>query len=1202
MKQRKFNAVTRTVAVVIGALGIGLGSHAATSFTPNSQPTGYIAPVALSTDWLMVDPVLNPTGGGKLYRPWFENGYWQGDLIEYDVLANGDFSTSIDLSTAPPGNTGSNWSARLRFDTASPYDPTSVDSTKHSPTYWDVTRKVITTSLGNQVAFRWANLTSTQKGSLDSLALTTDSYSETLDYVRGQRDYESANPIDQALGAAAWGFRDRRNLLGDIQHSNPVYVAAPKAKYNFDGYGDFKTTHAARAARVYVGANDGMLHVFDATTGTTKGDEVYAYIPSMVLGNLSNLTRSSHTYFVDGPLSVGDAYVGGAWKTVLVGGLGAGGKGVFALDITTPTLSAETAATGNDKKVMWEISADSDNDLGYAYSRAVIARLNDNKWYAVMGNGYGSANGIAMLYLVDIATGAVTKISTASGSAGSPNGLSSPALVDIDGDFKVDYAYAGDIDGNMWKFNLSDATPSSWALGYKLYGAGAAQAITTAPDLVYYKSGYLIYFGTGRVLTTDDVSNTDVQSVYAVHDRGTTTVTSGELVTQVITEATYGASSKVRWATNNTIDWTTKKGWKIDLPAGERVVTQPLVRAERLQVVTTSPNPAGQPVSWLVEPNYLTGGPPNAPVIDMNRDGNLTTADNVDGNGNSSLIDAEDRVMALKLGEATMSQPVFAVVDEVVGVGTMDTIFINQLQLPIVETCTTDCLGGFYGGHIDVDSDSPFGPRSSIQYTGNPVQNDGLGNGVNGHQHEYDKAHGVVYVDVLGPSALNNATVGGVVTPATSRKGKFEPRRNLASLDAEKKNGTSVSQYNISAEEALDATATAPLISGSKEFIVVLANADLSSGGTITIGKKTWDVVVYQNMVYNKLKALGKIGTEDVSVTAATFTDDDGASLVFTLDGIKADGGTLRTSFTNKAIIEGGLHPTSPLCVWATRNPYDGSSVTVDKNLHITVVPNGASKDPSATTGYRWRNGSYTMQLLDAGNFSIQPESWLPADKVGTIVGGVYAKKFSGAVYTSTVTSKGRKITTTSTTPLSFTEDEGTNDSGLLYEDVLFWHFGDLYELRTGKTEPCYGNSNWQAAVTIEHGGLTLGEYNAKLAGLTDNSPQIKTYAAALSEFNSCLKDAECYSNETKFQALEMALYDAILPISDYVKFRGYAPGHIPDQHLLNIDKTLGSGSGTGSGSTPTGTVNTQLSDLPDTTGPNYQRGRRTWTDLTPKN
>lgn len=1192
MKQRKFNAVTRTVAVVIGALGIGLGSHAATSFTPNSQPTGYIAPVALSTDWLMVDPVLNPTGGGKLYRPWFENGYWQGDLIEYDVLANGDFSTSIDLSTAPPGNTGSNWSARLRFDTASPYDPTSADSTKHSPTYWDVTRKVITTSLGNQVAFRWANLTSTQKGSLDSLALTTDSYSETLDYVRGQRDYESANPIDQALGAAAWEFRDRRNLLGDIQHSNPVYVAAPKAKYNFDGYGDFKTTHAARAARVYVGANDGMLHVFDATTGTTKGDEVYAYIPSMVLGNLGNLTRPSHTYFVDGPLSVGDAYVGSAWKTVLVGGLGAGGKGVFALDITTPTLSAETAATGNDKKVMWEISADSDNDLGYTYSRAVIARLNDNKWYAVMGNGYVSANGIAMLYLVDIATGAVTKISTASGSAGSPNGLSSPALVDIDGDFKVDYAYAGDIDGNMWKFNLSSTTPSSWALGYKLYGAGAAQAITTAPDLVYYKSGYLIYFGTGRVLTTDDVSNTDVQSVYAVHDRGTTTVTSGELVTQVITEATYDTSSKVRWATNNTIDWTTKKGWKIDLPAGERIVTQPLVRAERLQVVTTSPNPAGQPVSWLVEPNYLTGGPPNAPVIDMNRDGNLTTADNVDGNGNSSLIDAEDRVMALKLGEATMSQPVFAVIDEVVGVGTMDTIFINQLQLPIVETCTTDCVGGFYGGHIDVDTDSPLGGTIS-----SAAGDLGLGNKTDGHQHEYDKVHGVVYVDVLGPSSLTNATSAGVVTPATSRKGKLEPRRGLSSLNAEKSNGSTASQSLNSVEEVTNSDGSAAPMPGSKKFIVAIANADLSTGGTITIGMKadgvtprSWDVVTYQNMLTAELDALGVINGSSASV--ASLTDDDGDSLLFTLDDIKASDGTLRISFTNKAIIEGGLHPTITGCVKGDKNPYDSTSATTTNNMHITEVPTGASKDPSADQGYRWRNGALTLQLLDASGFTLQDKSFLPQTKTGTLVGGVYAKKFTA------VTKSGGKVT-------GFTLSEGPNESGMLYESTLFWHYGDLVSLRkdpSGSKAVCYGSSTWQSAVNIERGGLTLGEYNAKLAGLTDDSPQIEKYAAALSAFNTCLTDASCYADETKLKALEMALYDAILPIADYVKYRGYAPGHIPDQHLLNIDKTLGSGSGTGSGSPPNGTDNTQMSDLPDTTGPNYQRGRRTWTDLTPKN
>jgi hypothetical protein len=577
----------------------------------------------------------------------------------------------------------------------------------------------------------------------------------------------------------------------------------------------------------------------------------------------------------------------------------------------------------------------------------------------------------------------------------------------------------------------------------------------------------------------------------------------------------------------------------------------------------------------------------------LNGDGVLTKDDNVDFDGNGSKEDPVDIAAGKKLANGIASGITFAVVDIVENQGIYDTTFYNNLNLPPLEDCEEECLGGFYGGHLDVDSDSPYGPNPSRS-------KDGVGNNTDGHEHEYDKSHGVVHVDLLGPSSLDNSPADD---PTQSRKGKLEPRRNLTSLDAAKDDGSTISKENNSMEEVDYLAPSGGKIPGDKKFIVVLANADLSNGGTIHIGKKSWDVVTYQDMVTEKLKALGKIGVSGASVTAAEFTDAEGESLVFTLDDIKADGGTLRVSFTNKAIIEGGLHPTAPQCVWGSTNPYDGSSVSdYAYNMHITQVPSGVSKDPNADYGFRWRNGSLTTQVLDAENFSLQPEALadgtkaLPQTKDGALVGGVHTMKYSAVSYTITTTRRGRTTTKTSSTPLAYTVSEGPNESGLLYENALFWHFGDLYERRTGKSEPCYGSSNWQAAVTVEQGGLTLGEYQDILNGMTDDSDEIIAYRDAIIALNKCLKDEAC--TEAELRTLEMTLHDVISPISEYVKYRGYAPGHVPDQHLLNIDKQLGSASATATSKDDANLGDQQKTNNGIADGPNYRDGRRTWTEI----
>ncbi|MFV1984648.1 MAG: pilus assembly protein, partial [Thiohalomonadales bacterium] len=292
-------------------MAISLLLSAAAVLDPLAIPQATIASYAISTTNLGV------VTSAYAYRPWYENGAWQGDLVQYTLSTNGTISTTVDNSTNPPTNTANvngntNWSARLQFN------KNDINNTYYNQ------RKIITTDgsgvNAGQIAFTWNNLTQTQQTSLDTNAVNNTS--KILNFIRGDR----SNEVNGSPGGL---LRQRYNILGDIIHTDPVYVAEPNSIIYDPGYALYKTQNTLRAARVYAGANDGMLHVFDANTG----DEVYAYIPSMLINKLNLLTRVAyqHQYYVDGGLSAGDMDFGNLnWHSILVGSLGAGGKGLFA--------------------------------------------------------------------------------------------------------------------------------------------------------------------------------------------------------------------------------------------------------------------------------------------------------------------------------------------------------------------------------------------------------------------------------------------------------------------------------------------------------------------------------------------------------------------------------------------------------------------------------------------------------------------------------------------------------------------------------------------------------------------------------------------------------------------------------------------------------------------------------------------------------
>ncbi|MDE0952152.1 MAG: PilC/PilY family type IV pilus protein [Halioglobus sp.] len=817
----------------------------AVRFSPDSQPLGSIAPIVLSGSDLSA-------GNVKAYRPWFENGSWQGDIAEYTVSTTGGLTTSVDYSGTSPVNTGdpaANWSALVSFAASEAADAD----------YWNTGREVITWDGLAQVPFRWGDATIGlgNMALIDPTAVGADAASsDILDWVRGDRSNEYP---------AAKALRSRISVLGSIIHSNPVYVADPIGGRTDEGYATWAAGKLDRESRIYVGSNDGMVHALNASNGS----EVYAYIPSMLMGNLSKLVARpyAHHYFVDGKLTVGDANFGGGnsdWHTVLVGTLGAGGRGLFALDITDPDLNDETATTGTDVKVLWEVNADADDDLGDSFSRGIIAKLNDDNWYVVVGNGYNSVNGVAKLYIINIETGAIVKrITTASGTSGSPNGLSSPTLLDVDKDGRVDYAYAGDIDGNLWKFDLSGNTSGSWALApaQPLHPAAAGQSITMAPEIAKHPdSGYLLFFATGRLFTLGDKDVGSAQSVYGIRDSDATPAGPQVLLDQTwkgpltytytdTDGATVEETVAIYAPDAGDVDWSTKHGWKFDLPDGFRVLEGIQLRGSRIKVTASKPSPDSsvQQENYLVEASINDGGPHNAPVFDLNVDGLLSDADRYDDDADPGVEDWQIP-MAWRRSDGIASRVTIARISSGV-----DNLYLNFLQPPLATPCEGDCDGGFQGGHIDVDTwhnSEPFAGKSTK------------------HDHEYDKKTGRVYVDFFDIDLAGHVEINSTGTPAPAS--------------------------DIDPDEA---------------FVVLVANADFSPGSTMQIGNKTWSVVEYQRQIHTALKNWDASNSSNVPV------DSDGDSLIFTWAEIEAGGGTISHSFNDIAILAGGLHPTQTGCV-----------------------------------------------------------------------------------------------------------------------------------------------------------------------------------------------------------------------------------------------------------------------------------------------
>jgi type IV pilus assembly protein PilY1 len=600
-----------------------------------------------------------------------------------DVLGaiTGDAGSSAALSanstSIQPGNTyvyqakfNKDWSGTLLA-----FQVDDVTGTVAGADNWDASENIPAWNLRNifthngmqGVEFR----NCTDLSVAQQLYLGTNSSGVADLYCQNRLNWLRGSPADEqssTTGGSLRMFRNRpTNIMGDIINSDPAFVKAVDYGYSTlpDGipgksdYADYVSANApetgGRLPMVYVGSNDGRLYGIRATVApiALSGAEQFSYVPAGVYEHLARLTDPvySHRFYVDGGITAGDAYLTlgatTAWRTIVTAGLNAGGKSIYALNVTDPT-----NFTANN--VLWEFN---DADMGYSFSQPQMGIMEDGSWVAVFGNGYNSTEGGAYLYIVNLATGAlIRKIPVGTNIIGTDdnNGLSTPFLFDSDNDKMIDTIYVGDLQGNLWKFDVSGSSGSWQAAfaGAPLFQArddsGARQPITSQPKVGGHPlGGHMVVFGTGRYLTLADITDMSVQTYYGIRDHGNTPVSTtdrSELQEQTISlQLNNQFGRDVRSISDNVPDWNTDRGWYLDLvdpvappndAIGERVVSTSLIRLGRVIFVTITPSqdpcqPGGS--SWLMELDLVNGGTFPESILDLNNDNLFDALDEVQG-------------------------------------------------------------------------------------------------------------------------------------------------------------------------------------------------------------------------------------------------------------------------------------------------------------------------------------------------------------------------------------------------------------------------------------------------------------------------------------------------------------------------------------------------------------------------------------------
>ena len=513
-------------------------------------------------------PQVAASGVGS-YATQFDAKLWSGELIAS--------STDFDATTGVPSLTEA-WKFSAKLETQA------------IGTGWDTGRVIASfnTSTNLGVPFRIASLSSAQVSALDTSYVSGNDSGNYLNYLRGERK----NEVSSIVTGSTKAYRDRSVLIGDIVNSKARAVSVPTAPYGDaanPGYSAFKTLYSTRKTMVYVGTNQGILHAVDGSlTGSTAGKEVFAYVPGAVYAGpnntpgtdgLQSIGRADYVHYnlldatpVIADVDFGRTDGGGGtvgWRTLLIGGLGKGGRAVYALDVTNPAaMTTEAIAAG---KVLWEFT---DADLGFTYGEPAVVKTRKFGWVVIFGSGHNNADGKGYVFIVNPRTGALLqKISTGIGSTSAPAGLAhvQAFLLDL-ADGTADSVYAGDLLGNLWRFDLTSTSgdyPAPLKLAELKDSAGVGLPITSRPLIVVQPTTNrrFVTVGTGRLLHATDINSSQSQRFFAIIDGQAARFSKTTDLPSAITFPIR--TSNLRQLTDLsqkvTLDLTTQIGWYVDL-------------------------------------------------------------------------------------------------------------------------------------------------------------------------------------------------------------------------------------------------------------------------------------------------------------------------------------------------------------------------------------------------------------------------------------------------------------------------------------------------------------------------------------------------------------------------------------------------------------------------------------------------------------
>lgn len=607
--------------------------------------------------------------GTQAFLAFYDPTTWAGD-----VTANEIYYSDGVVSVATTG--AANWDASCNLTGVASGQSCQQTGGSGPITAQAPTSRVMLTWNGSTgIPFEWTSLNTTEQNTLDA-GDTTPYNSNRLQYLRGVRTNE--------INSSGVGlFRARVSVLGDVIDSSPTWVGYPDSPYanqwtdrlypsnaapenGSQTYGAFETAEATRLNVVYVGSNDGFLHGFEAgsydvnhnfvanSTTPNDGKEVFAYMPGAVLQTIHNSTtpqldfanpQYAHNFYVDATPDEDDLFFGGAWHTWVVGGLGAGGAALYALDVTTANFSESTAATTvigewTPSTITCTNVTSCGSNLGNTYGVPVIRRLHNGMWGVIFGNGYGSTSGDAGLFImtVDPTSGAKTFYYLSAGQSGKSDGIAYPSPADLDGDNVIDYVYAGDLKGNVWRFDLTSSNPANWAVtSTPVFTDPNGHPITTkvVVGATLVTSGsprVIVNFGTGRkipqTVSAAPVYATGTQTIYGIWDwnmsgwnaissdkyaylaSGPSSIGLSNLEHQTLSAASPSGvyndtSNTVCWGDGSTCSSNPQYGWYLTLPGTqEQLLFNPLLYQGTLYFNSTIP-PNNSPLNC--NPSTETG-------------------------------------------------------------------------------------------------------------------------------------------------------------------------------------------------------------------------------------------------------------------------------------------------------------------------------------------------------------------------------------------------------------------------------------------------------------------------------------------------------------------------------------------------------------------------------------------------------------------